>query len=497
MAQHLPAMLFCIPLLTAISMPMIGLRHRGWCRPMALAAVWAMSVTAVVNLAVVLTYGEIRYAFGGWAPPVGIEWVADGLASVMMVAVSLIASICLIYGGTVSPGASACGSAVPTGGRVVHYYTLILLLLSGLTGTVFAGDLFNVFVFLEVITLAVSALIGMAGGKALVYAFRYLIMASLGSTFYLLGVSFFYAATGTLNMADLAERLPALLDSKAVIGGLVFMFIGLGIKMALMPFHGWLPDAYSLAPDSVSPLLSALVTKVSLLAWARILYWAVGVGGELETTQILCLVWVSGAIASVVGASLALTQRDLKRMFAYGGISHIGLILIGVGQGNQTGLAGAMFYLINDAVMQATLFVVAGAAIHQYGIQTMKELGRLRGQAPWMVGALIIVGMSMIGIPPTGGFFGKWYIILSALRSGNYLAVAAVLVSTLLTLAYCIRLWVCAFGGDPTSSNEQRVEAPIGLRVCVGTLSLSIIALGFCSDHIVKILLDSMTSLGL
>ena len=149
--------------------------------------------------------------------------------------------------------------------------------------------------------------------------------------------------------------------------------------MALMPLHGWLPDAYSSAPDSVSPLLSALVTKVSLLAWARILYWAVGVGGELEITQILRLVWGMGALASVVGAFLALTQRDVKRIFAYGGISHIGLILIGVGQGNQTGLAAAMFYLINDAVMQATLFVVAGAAIHQYGIQTFDELGRCAG----------------------------------------------------------------------------------------------------------------------
>jgi multicomponent Na+:H+ antiporter subunit D len=337
----------------------------------------------------------------------------------------------------------------------------------------------------------------MAGGKALVFAFRYLILASIGATFYLLGVSFFYAATGTLNMADLAERVPGLLDSKAVIGGLVFMFIGLGIKMALMPLHGWLPDAYTFAPDSVSPLLSSLVTKVALLAWARILYWAVGVGSELETTRILRLVWVSGAVASVVGAFLALTQRDVKRMFAYGGVSHIGLILIGVGQGNQTGLAGAMFYLINDAVMQAMLFVVAGAAIHQYGVQTMEELGRLRGRAPWITGAIIIAAMSMIGIPPTGGFFGKWYIILSALRSGNYLAVAAVMVSTLLTLAYFTRLWVRVFGGDQVSPSVQRVDAPLALRVCVGTLSLSIIALGLCSDRIVKVLLDTTTSLGL
>jgi multicomponent Na+:H+ antiporter subunit D len=489
MTQHLPALLFCIPMLTAICMPMVGLKRREWCRPIALAAVWTMSVTALANLVAVLRFGEIRYAFGGWAPPIGIEWVADGLASVMMVAICLIASICLIYAGRVSPH--------PAGSRVVLYYTLILLLLAGLTGTVFAGDLFNVFVFLEVVALSAAALIGMAGGKALVFAFRYLILASIGATFYLLGVSYFYAATGTLNMADLAQRVPALLDSKAVIGGMVFMFVGLGIKMALMPLHGWLPDAYSSAPDSVSPLLSALVTKVSLLAWARILYWAVGVGGELQIAQILRLVWAMGAVASVVGAFLALTQRDVKRMFAYGGVSHIGLILIGVGQGNQTGLAAAMFYLINDAVMQATLFVVAGAAIHQYGIHTFEELSRLRGRAPWMIGALIIVAMSMIGIPPTGGFFGKWYIILSSLRAGNYLAVGAVMVSTLLTLAYFTRLWVRVFAGDHVSATPERVETPFALRVCVGTLSVGIIALGLGSDRIVRVLLQATTGIGL
>jgi len=489
MTRHLPALLFCIPMLTAISMPMVSLKRREWCRPMALAAVWAMSVTAVVNLVVVLRSGEIRYAFGGWAAPVGIEWVADGLASVVMVAISLIASICLIYSGRVAPH--------PAGSRVVLYYTLILLLLAGLTGTVFAGDLFNVFVFLEVVALSAAALIGMAGGKALVFAFRYLILASIGATFYLLGVSYFYAATGTLNMADLAQRVPGLLDSKAVIGGMVFMFVGLGIKMALMPLHGWLPDAYSSAPDSVSPLLSALVTKASLLAWARILYWGVGVGADLEITQILRLVWGMGALAAVIGAFLALTQRDVKRIFAYGGLSHIGLILIGVGQGNQTGLAAAMFYLVNDAVMQATLFVVAGAAIHQYGIQTFDELGRLRGRAPWLIGALIIVSMSMIGIPPTGGFFGKWYIILSSLRAGNYLAVAAVMISTLLTLAYLIRLWVRVFVGDHVSVNTERVEMPFALRVCVGTLTVGIIALGLGSDRIVRVLLQATTGLGL
>ena len=164
-----------------------------------------MSVAALANLALVVAFGETRYAFGGWAAPVGIEWVADGLASVVMVVISLIALVCLVYGGSVKLQASA--------GRTMLHYVLILLLVSGLTGVVFAGDLFNVFVFLEVATLSTCALIAIADGKALVFAFRYLILASIGATFYLLGVSFVYAATGTLNMADLAARLPAVAGS--------------------------------------------------------------------------------------------------------------------------------------------------------------------------------------------------------------------------------------------------------------------------------------------
>jgi multicomponent Na+:H+ antiporter subunit D len=204
-----------------------------------------------------------------------------------------------------------------------------------------------------------------------------------------------------------------------------------------------------------------------------------------------------GALAAVIGAFLALTQRDLKRMFAYGGISHIGLILIGVGQGNQTGLAGAMFYLMNDAVMQATLFIMAGAASNQYGVQTFEQLSQLRSQAPWMMGGLIVVAMSMIGIPPTGGFFGKWYMILGALRAGNHLAVAAVMIATLLTLAYFVRVWVRVFAGGQASPAAEPVKGPFALRFCVGTLCVGIIALGLCSDRIVRVLLNTTTSLGL
>ena len=211
--------------------------------------------------------------------------------------------------------------------------------------------------------------------------------------------------------------------------------------------------------DAVAPLLSALVTKVSLLAWIRIMYWVAGAGQDTELAAALRVCWMIGAVAAVSGAFLALIQRDVKRMFAYGGLSHIGLITLGAGLGNGTGLAGALFYLVNDAVMQATLFVLAGIAATHYGAHTIEQWGTLRTRAPWLAGALIVVALSMIGIPPTGGFFGKWYMILGAIQAGEYAAVAAVIVATLLTLAYlaCASVRVsggqaggrCADGGAP------------------------------------------------
>ncbi len=481
MNYHFPALLFLLPLFAAIGMPVVCLRHREWSRPISLTVLVGMVGVSILNLVNILKSGEVRYAFSGWAPPLGIEWVADGLASFMMVGLSVMGLLALVFVGPVAPK--------DLGGRIVHFYILILLLISALTGIVFAGDLFNLFVFLEVAALCSYGLVGVAGGKSLVAAFRYLILGTLGASLYLLGVSYFYAATGTLNMSDMAELLPHLLDSKAVVGGLLFMFIGLSIKMALVPFHGWLPDAYTYAPDSVSPILASLVTKVALLGWVRIIFWVLGAEVVVHDTPVLLLISVVGSLAAVIGAVLALTQGDLKRMFAYGGISHIGIILIGVSQGNQTGFVGGVFYLLNDAVMQGALFFLAGVAAAKYGVRTLDEVWKIGKQAPLVSGALVVIAMGMVGLPPTGGFFGKWYIILGALEASNYLAVGAVLLSTLLTLGYFVKLFERVFRSAPLPSDEPALEMPLQVKLSLGITSMAIMMLGIWSDPIIGLLI--------
>jgi multicomponent Na+:H+ antiporter subunit D len=499
MSQHLPVIIFACPFLAAICMPLVGRKHHNWCRPLALLAVLGMAAFAVANLWYVMDQGETRYAFGGWPistdypdVPLGIEWVNDGLASIMLTVLSCLGFVCLIYGGVVPPES--------LGSRVVLYYTMILLLISGLTGIVFAGDLFNLFVFLEVAALSAYALVGMAGGKALVAAFRYLILGTLGASLYLLGVVFLYAATGALNMDDLARQLsekPELMTSKAVIAGSTFIFLGLGIKMALFPLHGWLPGAYTRAPSAVSPLLAALMTKVALYAFVRIVFWVLGAGADIGRLHLLTLLGVLGAVAAVAGALLALTQQDVKRMFAYGGISHVGLILIGVSQENQNGFAGGVFYMINDAIMQAGMFFIAGAAIYLYKARSVEEWSCLRDGSRWITGGLIVLAMSMIGIPPTGGFFGKWNIILSAMEARNYMAVAAVIIATLLTMAYFQRLFLSIFRPRETSSDVSQIKTPPSLQFSIGLTSAAIIVLGLCSDPIISYFKETAASVGL
>ena len=486
MSSNLPIILFLVPFVMGVSMPMLTAKRRNWCANFTLGAFVVMLVLSIINLRFVLTEGPVEYALGGWTAPLGIAWLNDTVAAIVVLTISVVALLSIIYGRVVVTADLE---------KNVPYYTLILIMVSGLVGIIFAADLFNVFVFLEVAALTGYALVGAAGGKSLVYAFRYLLLGSFGATLYLLGVGHIYVATGTLNMGDLAVRLPELMTSTAVVSGFIYIFLGLSIKMALIPLHSWLPDAYASAPSSITPLLASTVTKVALLAWVRIEYSLIAPNVEVSHVPVLVLLEELGVFAALIGGALALIQTDLKRMFAYGGISHIGLILIGVSIGNATGFAGGLFYLINDAIMQAALFMIAGALVHYHGIHTLEDLRGVGQQSPWLTGALVVVAVAMVGLPPTGGFFGKWNIILGALEAEHYLAAFAVVASTLLTLAYFLKIFSCWFH-QPQSSSSEPLQIAGALRFSLGAISVSMIALGLMSDAIFGILLASVTSGG-
>ena len=488
MSSHLPILLFLAPFFMGVSMPILTAKRPALSPNITLATVSTMVVLAILNLRVVLLEGSIEYAFGGWTAPLGIAWVNDSIAAIVVLTISVVSLLSVIYGRVVVTSELA---------KSTPYYALILIMMSGLVGLIFAADLFNIFVFLEVAALTGYALVAASGGKSLVYALRYLLLGTLGATLYLLGVSYLYVATGTLNMADLADRLPELITSTAVAAGLIFIFLGLSIKMALIPLHSWLPDAYVSAPSSVAPFLASTVTKVALVAWVRIEYMLIGPNVDVSRVPLLVLLEELGVIAALIGGALALIQTDLKRMFAYGGVSHIGLILIGVSLGNDIGFAGGMFYLINDAVMQAGLFMIAGVVLYYHNVSTLDEvkgLGHIT--SPWLTGTLIVVAIGMVGLPPTGGFFGKWNIILGALEAQHYIAAFAVVASTLLTFGYFLKVFAKWFH-HPQSVEANSIVIERGLRVSLGAISFLIIALGFMSDSVTQSLLASLNNGGL
>jgi multicomponent Na+:H+ antiporter subunit D len=461
-------------------MPLVGLFRRNWCWPVALIALSAMSLTSLAALKQTIDLGPIRYPLSGWLPPIGIEWRLDGFSGLAMVLISLVALAAVVYAG---PGVRT--ALAP---KVAHFYTLVMLLISALTGMVMAADLFNLFVFLEVAALTGYALVAVGGGLAMLAAFRYLILGTIGASFYLLGVGYLYASTGTLNMADLAQKLPGLLESKAVLTGLVFIIIGLGIKMALVPLHGWLPDAYAHAPEAISPLLASLITKVALVALARIIFWIWG--AEVvwdEVPFMVYLAWI-GAIATLAGAFLALSEQNIRRTFAYGGISHVGLVVMGISLGNLTGFAGGIFYLMTDAVMQLGLFFVAGAMASYYGVRELADLAHLRGRMPWMTTTLIVTALSMVGIPPTGGFFGKWYILMGALEMKNYAAVGVIILGTVLTLVYFARILEKMFVEARKAPGQNGFEAPWEMRFGMGAVAVGLVLFGIFSDPVISLI---------
>lgn len=488
MSSNLPIFLFLVPFFMGVSMPIVTAKRKHLCPRITLGSFAIMVLIAVANLLYVLKEGRVEYAFGGWTAPIGIAWLNDSLAAVVALTVSFVAFLSMIYERLV---------VTSDLGKNSSYYTLILIMVSGLIGIVFAADLFNVFVFLEVAALTGYALVGAGNGRSLVYAFRYLLLGSLGATLYLLGLSHLYVATGTLNIADLADRLPELMTSTAVAAGFIFMFLGLSIKMALIPLHSWLPGAYTNAPSAITPLLASTVTKVALVAWIRIEYLLIAPNVDASNVSVLFLLEELGVFAALVGGALALIQTDLRRMFAYGGVSHIGLILIGVSLGNDIGFAGGTFYLVNDAVMQASLFMIAGAILHYHKAITLDGIRGLgHHTSPWLTATLIIVAIAMVGLPPTGAFFGKWNIILGALEADHYLGAFAVIASTLLTLGYFLKVFASWFH-QPDGVEIKSINVSGGLRLSLGVISFAIIALGFSSDVLVQFLLESVNNGGI
>ncbi len=402
----------------------------------------------------------------------------------MAVTITAVALVVLI------PSRQLMADELPNGGGG-PFASVVLLLMAGLTGIVITGDLFNLFVFLEISSLAAYALVAIGGGKATVSGFRYLILGTVGGSFYLLGVGFIYFMTGTLNMADAARLLPEVQDTTTVVAAVVLITLGLGLKMALFPLHQWLPDAYTYAPSPVTALIAPIMTKVYAYSLIRMYLSVFPPGYITDIVPISTVLVVLGMIGILFGSVMAFAQQDIRRMLAYSSISQLAFIALGIGLANSLALIGAVLHILNHAVMKACLFLAVGSIRSQAGIVSVAQIGGLGRRMPLTMGAFTVGALSMIGVPPSSGFFSKWYLVQGGIDASNWVAVAVILASSLLTAIYFFRVLERIYFAAPDRAETGDVkEAPPVVVIPIWLFAVAMVGLGIVNAFIVTTILE-------
>ena len=454
--QHLPALLVVLPLLAAPLLILIPNARLAWF--ITLVVSWVCLGVSVLLLQQVLAEGVVSYAMGGWAPPWGIEYRLDALNAFVLLIVAGMSALIMPYALRSVP------SEVEPG-KVHLFYAAWLLALAGLLGITVTGDAFNVFVFFEISAIASYTLIAMGRDRRALFAsYQYLVMGTIGTTFLLIGIGFLYIMTGTLNMADLAERIPEVADTRTIRAAFAFILIGTCLKLALFPLHLWLPNAYAYAPSVVTAFLAATATKVAVYILIRFVATVFGVDfvfGELPLTWVLLPLAVAGMLSPSV---VAIFQDDAKRLLAYSSVAQIGYMILGLSFASVTGLTATLLHLFNHALMKGALFLALGCVVYRIGTATVSKMDGLGKQMPWTMAAFVLGGLSLIGVPLTVGFISKWYLILGALEKGWMSVVVLIVLASLLAVIYIWRVVEHAYF-RPVPAGREVSEAPLSLLI--------------------------------
>jgi multicomponent Na+:H+ antiporter subunit D len=455
--EHLPVLIVVVPLLAA---PLcLLLRHRTATRSLAIAVAWVCLIISGLLLSDVLDHGVISYRLGSWAPPFGIEYRIDVVNAWVLLIVSLIPSVVLPFGG------GAGGLSIKPE-KTYLYYSAFLLCLTGLLGMAATGDAFNIFVFLEVSSLSSYTLISLGKGRrALRAGYSYLIMGTIGGTFFLIGLGLLLQVTGSLNIVDMSVRLQPVLDSRTVLVAFAFLVVGLSIKLAVFPLHQWLPNAYTYAPAKVSAFLAATATKVGFYVLLRVIFCIFGVTFVFEVLRLHLILLPLSLAAMFVGSIAAINQTDVKRLLAYSSIAQIGYMTLGLSMANELGLTGGVVHLFNHALMKGGLFLVVACVVHRIGSAKVDDWAGLGRKMPVTMAALVVGGMSLIGVPATVGFVSKWYLVLGALERGWGWVAVMILLSSLLAVIYVWRLIEVVFFREPTGAALQAREVPLTMLI--------------------------------
>ena len=467
--DHLPVLVVIIPLMAGPLCVLVERPLAAW--SLALAAAWLSFAAAVALAAQVNATGVISYELGGWAPPWGIEYRIDTLGSYVLLIVTGIAALVVVA------ARESVASEVPEA-LAARFYAALMLAFAGLAGIVATGDAFNVFVFLEISSLASYALISMGRDRrALTSAFDYLVMGTIGATFILIGIGFLYMMTGTLNMQDLAARLPEVWDTRTVRAGFAFLTVGIGLKLAMFPLHLWLPNAYTYAPSVVTAFLAATATKVAVYLLLRFMLDIFGIDFALGRMPFEYILLPVGVIGILSASLVAIYQVEVKRLLAYSSVAQIGYMLLGIGLSSTTGVTGAILHLFNHALMKGALFLALAAVAYRLGSTALRDLTGLGRRMPWTMFAIVIGGLSLIGVPATVGFVSKWYLVLATLEQGLWPVALLVLLGSLLAVVYVWKLVEVAYLTEPRDDVAVQ-EAPLSMLVPLWVLVIANVYFG-------------------
>jgi len=451
--DHLPALIVVVPLMAAPLTVLVRRPSAAWA--IAMSACLFSFASALLLAAEVAANGPISYHIGSWPPPWGIEYRVDWLSAFVLVLVSGMASV-------VTPYAWRSAAAELRADQVYLFYTMFCLCVAGLLGMTITGDAFNLFVFMEIASLSSYVLIALGRDRRAQYAaYQYLVLGTIGATFYVIGVGILYLATGTLNIADLAQRLPQSGNLRAVFAALAFITVGVSLKLALFPLHVWLPNAYAHAPSAVTAFLAATATKVAVYVLMRFFFGVFDYRQVIGSVPMLEILLALSVVAIVSASLVALWQADLKRLFAYSSVAQIGYITLGISLASKDGLTAAVVHLFNHGITKGALFLLIGGLALRAGSASLECARGLGRRMPLTSLGIVIAGLSLIGVPGTAGFVSKWYLVLGAIEAGKWWLAALVVATSLIAVAYVWRFVEAAYLSEPGERTPAPGETPL------------------------------------
>jgi len=478
---HLPILQVVIPLIGAVLVAF--LRRAPLAFAITLVVSWILPFVAGAMLWQVLDSGPISYHLGGWEPPWGIEYRVDVLSGFVLVLVSVI-------GAVTAPYAWRSVAREIEADKQAWFYCMYLLCLTGLLGIAITGDAFNAFVFLEISSLSSYVLIALGRDRrALLAAYQYLIMGTIGATLYIIGVGLLYLLTGSLNMVDIASRLaPAWAESSsAILAAIAFITVGISLKLALFPLHAWLPNAYAYAPSWATAFLAATATKVAIYLLIRYYFSIFGLVVDMEALTVNDIIIGLSVAAMFIASLVAVFETNIKRMLAYSSVAQIGYITLGIGFANEAGLTGGLVHIVNHALMKAALFLAVGAIFFRVGTVRITDLAGIGRKMPITMACFTVAGFGLLGTPGTSGFISKWYLALGALDNGWWPMVLLIVASSLIAVVYVGRFLEVAWLREPSSALADARDPPWSMLLPIIVLSAATIYFGIFTEWTVGI----------